>query len=101
MRPNLPMQRRSIGQSWMTSRECGPSSLIAEFVFTCDGEIQIIAVVFQKFRRFIEPLIWWMESIRAVLDLVYELQPFPSGAALNEIVRVSGQLTTTCLCIMS
>lgn len=39
-------------------------SLIAEFVFTFDGEIQAIAVVFQKFRRFIELLIQRMGSIR-------------------------------------
>lgn len=78
MRPSLPMRRRSTDQSWMTSRECGLSSLIADFVFTCDGEMQVIAMVFQKYGRFIEPLIWRMESVRAVLDHVcMSFSPFP------------------------
>lgn len=72
MQPNLLMWRRSIDQSWMISRECGPYSLVAEFLSTCDGEIQMVVVVFQKFRRFIEPLIWKMEAIRVVLTLVCE-----------------------------
>lgn len=55
--PSLPTQRRSISQCWTTSCEWTTFSLIIEFVFTYDGEIQTIAVVVQKFRRFIEPLI--------------------------------------------